>query len=66
MRSERTVSHHRASLRRPSVTEDQPFLAPNSEERVMARSRLSDWIVPPVIVPAVLLLFLLVVVVWRG
>jgi hypothetical protein len=32
----------------------------------MARSGLSDWIVPAVIVPALLLLFLLVVVVWRG
>ncbi len=32
----------------------------------MERSRLSDWIVPPVIVPALLLLFLLAVVVWRG
>jgi hypothetical protein len=32
----------------------------------MARSRLCDWIVPPVIVPALLLLFLLVVVAWRG
>jgi len=32
----------------------------------MARSRLGDWIVPPVIVPALLLLFLLVVVALRG
>jgi hypothetical protein len=32
----------------------------------MSRSRLSDWIVPPVIVPVLLLLFLLAVVLWRG
>ncbi len=32
----------------------------------MSWSRLSDWIVPPVIVPVLLLLFLLAVVLWRG
>jgi hypothetical protein len=32
----------------------------------MSRTRLSDWIVPPLIVPALLLLFLFAVVLWRG
>jgi hypothetical protein len=32
----------------------------------MSGSRLSEWIVPPVIVPVLLLLFLLAVVLWRG
>ena len=32
----------------------------------MSRSRLIDWIVPPVIVPALLLLFVLATVLWRG
>jgi hypothetical protein len=32
----------------------------------MSRSRLSDWMVPPVIVPVLLLLFVLAVVLWRG
>jgi hypothetical protein len=32
----------------------------------MSRHRLTDWIVPPVIVPSLLLLFLVAVVIWRG
>jgi len=32
----------------------------------MSRSRLSEWIVPPVMVPLLLSLFLLAVVLWRG
>ncbi len=38
--------------------------AEEREERVMSRSRLSEWIVPPV--PALLLLFVLATVLWRG
>ena len=32
----------------------------------MSRFRLTDWIVPPVIVPLFLLLLVIVVAVWRG
>jgi hypothetical protein len=32
----------------------------------LSRNRLKDWIVPPVIVPLLLLLFLAAVVLWRG
>jgi len=32
----------------------------------LTRNRLSDWIVPPVVVPVLLLLFLLAVVLCRG
>jgi hypothetical protein len=32
----------------------------------LTRNRLNDWIVPPVVVPVLLLLFLAAVVLWRG
>jgi hypothetical protein len=32
----------------------------------LSQHRLNGWFVPPVVVPALLLLFLLAVVLWRG
>jgi hypothetical protein len=37
-----------------------------TEERAVSQNRLTDWIVPPVIVPLFLLLLVLAAVIWRG
>jgi len=42
------------------------MLPPYGEERALSQHRLNDWFVPPVVVPALLLLFLLAVVLARG
>jgi hypothetical protein len=53
-------------LRLPSVTVGKRESPPNREERFLPRQRLTDWIVPPVIVPLLPFLFILAVVAWRG
>jgi hypothetical protein len=53
-------------LRLLSVTVGKRESPPNREERVLPRQRLTDWIVPPVIVPLLPFLFVLAVVAWRG
>ena len=45
---------------------ESPTLPPHRQERALSRSRLNDWIEPPVVVPVLLLLFLAAVVLWRG
>ena len=37
-----------------------------TEERALSRNRLTDWIVPPVVVPLFLLFLVLAAVIWRG
>ncbi len=49
-----------------SVTEGKQMLPPKREERAVCRQALTDWIVPPVILPLFLLLLIVAVAVWRG
>jgi hypothetical protein len=48
------------------VTEGNEGFPPNSEELVVSRFRVADWIVPPVIIPLFLLLLVLAVAVMNG
>jgi hypothetical protein len=42
------------------------MLPPTEREGALSRFRLADWIVPPVVIPLFLLLFILVVVFLNG